>query len=104
MITIKIDDYEFRQDVGNAILTWFEYKRERGQKYRGIGRKMLLRRLYYDVQNYGERYVVKEINHSIENNYMGIYPPPAKKDDGIIKHGEDLSYFENWKDVKPEDL
>lgn len=103
MITISIDGFEFPQNVGNAILTWFEYKRERGQKYRGIGRRMLLQRLQRDMKSYSESYVIKEINHSIENNYMGIYPP-SNKSSGI-QHGDDVSELNRKiSTLDPKDL
>lgn len=107
MITISIDGFEFPQSVGNAVLTWFEYKRERGQKYRSIGRKVLLQRLSRDMEEFGARYVVAEIQHSIENNYQGIFPPPERKkaSDHTVREGDDMTEINRkLSGLKEEDI
>lgn len=71
---MTIDNYEFTDEVAAAILLWFEYKKEKRQFYRNIGRQILLKRLYLEQFKYSPEFVVDEITHSIECNYAGIYP------------------------------
>lgn len=58
----------------DMILTWLCYKSERGQTYKKTGIKSLINGLVTDTD--GDPAKAKRwIDHSMANNYQGIYPP-----------------------------
>ena len=65
------------EPVKTAIMTWLDYKKENRQAYKPTGLKVLLNRLKKEAENFGEQYVIDEIEHSIGNRYSGIF---AKKE------------------------
>lgn len=63
------------EKVTAALQDWLDYKKERkDKKYTERGFRMLLDDLRKDMEQYGEQYVIDEINNSIKKGYMGIYP------------------------------
>lgn len=75
--TVLVDEYFESEPVKSAINTWLDYKKENHQTYKATGLKVLLTRLKKDADNFGEQYVIDEIEHSIGNRYSGIF---AKKE------------------------
>lgn len=72
-----VNQYFENEPIKTAINTWLDYKKENRQSYKPTGLKVLLNRLKKEADNFGEQYVIDEINHSIGNRYAGIY---AKKE------------------------
>lgn len=72
-----VNEYFENDAVKSAINTWLDYKKENRQSYKPTGLKVLLARLKRDADNFGEQYVINEIEHSISNRYSGIF---AKKE------------------------
>ena len=71
----SISEYISSEKVSSAVKTWLDYKKERkDKKYTERGFRMLLGDLRKDMEQYGEQYVIDEINNSIKKGYMGIYP------------------------------
>ena len=68
-----VNEFFNNEPVKTAINTWLDYKKENRQAYKPTGLKVLLARLKKDADNFGEQYVIDEINHSIGNRYAGIY-------------------------------
>ena len=68
-----VNEFFNNEPVKTAINTWLDYKKENRQTYKPTGLKVLLERLKKDADNFGEQYVIDEINHSIGNRYAGIY-------------------------------
>lgn len=71
--TALIDEYFESEPVKTAINTWLDYKKENHQTYKPTGLKVLLNRLKKEATDFGDQYVIDEINHSISNNYSGIF-------------------------------
>jgi len=72
-----VNEFFNNEPVKTAINTWLDYKKENRQSYKPTGLKVLLNRLKKDADNFGEQYVIDEIEHSISNRYSGIF---AKKE------------------------
>lgn len=68
-----VNEFFNNEPVKTAINTWLDYKKENLQSYKPTGLKVLLNRLKKEADNFGEQYVIDEINHSIGNRYAGIY-------------------------------
>ena len=72
-----VNEFFNSEPVKTAIMTWLDYKKENRQAYKPTGLKVLLNRLKKEAENFGEQYVIDEIEHSIGNRYSGIF---AKKE------------------------
>lgn len=68
-----VNEFFNNEPVKTAINTWLDYKKENRQSYKPTALKVLLARLKKEADNFGEQYVIDEINHSIGNRYAGIY-------------------------------
>ena len=68
-----VDEFFESEPVKSAINTWLDYKKENHQTYKPTGLKVLLNRLKKEATDFGDKYVIDEINHSISNNYSGIF-------------------------------
>lgn len=71
--TTLVDEYFKSEPVKSAINTWLDYKKENHQTYKETGLKVLLNRLKKEADNFGDQYVIDEIEHSIGNRYSGIF-------------------------------
>lgn len=70
-----IEEYSFSERVKESIVKWINYKKEKRQTYKDIGLKTLLNKLLSQAKQYGDDYVIDSIEHSITNNYSGIFSP-----------------------------
>lgn len=78
----KIREFGFTDKLCNAIETWWNYKKEKGQTYKEVGFNTLLKRLKQDWLSLGEEKVIKGIENSIANNYSGIFYDKSNKLNG----------------------
>ena len=74
-----ISEYKFSDLIVDNITKWLKYKKEKKQTYKKTGLKTLLNKIQKEINENGEQFIVDSIEHSITNNYSGIYPPSAKK-------------------------
>ena len=74
-----ISEYKFSDLIVDSITKWLKYKKEKKQTYKKTGLKTLLNKIQKEINENGEQFIVDSIEHSITNNYSGIYPPSAKK-------------------------
>ena len=51
---------------------WFNYKKQRKDKYTEIGLKSLLKKVDTNIEKYGYQKIIKLIDESMANNYQGI--------------------------------
>lgn len=72
-INNKIDEYGFTSNIKDAVKNWLEYKKEKKQGYKPKGLQILLNRIKKDYEQYGEQYVLDEIEYSMTSNYSGIF-------------------------------
>ena len=73
-IEISPEDFDFTEKVKAMIYTWLGYKKEKGQTYKPTGLKTLLNNLLKWQKEFGEDYVVRAIDNSMQCNYAGIFP------------------------------
>lgn len=69
---------EISEEFRNVILTWLKYKSEKGQSYKPTGLKTLINNLIHDT-NSNDETARLWIEHSMKNNYQGIYPPSESR-------------------------
>jgi len=50
---------------------WLQHKREKGQTYKPTG----LKQLWAKLRKWSPDEILENINHSISNNYSGVFPP-----------------------------
>ena len=94
-----LDNYNFSAEVKDSIIKWLNYKKEKKQTYKDIGLKTLLNNLLKEAEQYGDQYVIDSIDHSITNNWSGIYAPQtnntkrvaSKANSGSSKEGNDIT-------------
>ena len=73
-IEISPEDFDFTEKVKAMVYTWLGYKKEKGQTYKPTGLKTLLNNLLKWQKEFGEDYVVRAIDNSMQCNYAGIFP------------------------------
>ena len=88
-INNKIDEYKFTDNIKNTVKTWLDYKKEKKQGYKPKGLQTLLNRIKRDYEQYGEQYVLDEIEYSMTSNYSGIFAQNSHN-----KPSQPLSDFE----------
>ena len=59
---------------------WFNYKKQRKDKYTEIGLKNLLKKVDSNIEKYGCEKVIDLIDESMANNYQGIIWEKLEKD------------------------
>lgn len=70
---IKEKEYGFSEELNLALETWFNYKKQKGQTYKEIGRKTFLTTILHDVEKYGERAVILSLEKSMASNWAGYF-------------------------------
>lgn len=75
-----INSFEFTDKSKKAIEDWLQYKKEKKQTYKEKGLEILCKKLFQMQKDNGENYLINAINHSMANNYAGIYPDNKAKD------------------------
>lgn len=88
----NIDDYDFSEDLKNAVILWLQHKKEKKQSYKPTGLKMLLRSLDKMKNEFGEKYAISAIENSIEKNYAGIYSDSRKNAKSNTKYDDSEEY------------
>lgn len=73
-----LDDYGFSAEVKDSIIRWLDYKKEKRQTYKEKGLKAFLKKRLEEVKQFGERYVIESIDHSMSQNYDGVFPSQTK--------------------------
>ena len=72
----QVDEIEelfgYNQYLLEAVRDWFEYKKQRKEKYQPVGKKSLLTTIQNNVSKYGEDAVVEVIRESMGSGYKGI--------------------------------
>lgn len=68
-------EYNFSENIENAVLEWLRYKKERKEGYGKTATKRLLNKIGKDIKEHGEQYVLDEIDFSITSNYQGLFAP-----------------------------
>lgn len=74
-----INAFAFSENAVSSINQWLSYKKEKGQTYKETGLKTLLKRLKQLYDEKGEQALIGAIEHSMANNYSGIFEPNTKK-------------------------
>ena len=74
-----INSFGFTENCISAINDWLQYKKEKKQSYQPKGLETLCKRLYQMQKDNGEQYLINSINHSMANNYAGVYPDNKSK-------------------------
>jgi hypothetical protein len=74
-----INAFAFSENAVSSINQWLSYKKEKGQTYKETGLKTLLKRLKQLYDEKGEQALIGAIEHSMANNYSGIFEPSTKK-------------------------
>jgi hypothetical protein len=74
-----INAFAFSENAVSSINQWLSYKKEKGQTYKETGLKTLLKRLKQLYDEKGEQALIGAIEHSMANNYSGIFEPTTKK-------------------------
>jgi len=64
--------FGYNQYLLEAVRDWFEYKKQRKEKYQPVGMKSLLTMIQNNVSKYGEDSVVEVIRESMGSGYKGI--------------------------------
>ena len=88
------------KEVQDSILTWLQYKKEKGQAYKPTGLKGLFTKLGKDYKTGPE--LVSAIEGSISKNYAGIFPckqyeqnnRPNKMEIAMAKNFDLIKQFE----------
>lgn len=75
------------KDHEAALRDWFRYKQERGESYKPTG----LKAFFTKCGNKGSM-LTEAINHSMANNYMGIYDPPQARQEHARKTAVSTKY------------
>ena len=66
--------FGFSESIINALYEWLDYKKEKNQTYKEKGLEALCKSLLLMKNNNSDEFVVNAINHSMCQNYAGIYP------------------------------
>lgn len=66
------DMFGYNEYLLEAVRDWFEYKKQRKEKYQPVGKKSLLTTIQNNVSKYGEDAVVEVIRESMGSGYKGI--------------------------------
>jgi hypothetical protein len=74
-----IYSFEFTPNCIKAIEDWLQFKKEKNQTYKDKGLETLCKKLYQMQKDSGEQYLINAINHSMANNYAGVYPESKSK-------------------------
>lgn len=74
-----IDGFDFTANCIIAINDWLQFKKEKKQTYQPKGLETLCKKLYQMQKDGGEQYLINAINHSMANNYAGVYPENKSK-------------------------
>lgn len=64
--------FGYNEYLLEAVRDWFEYKKQRKEKYQPVGMKSLLTMIQNNVSKYGEDAVVEVIRESMGSGYKGI--------------------------------
>lgn len=67
------NNYTNSKILNEEINKWFEFKKERGQAYKEIGKQTLLKQINKQLKENGEEFVINCIEKSIENNWQGLF-------------------------------
>ena len=68
-------ELECKEEYKESFLLWFKYKREKKQAYTKTGMKQLISQ---SQTKYTAEEFSKAVEHSIAQNYQGIYPPKVE--------------------------
>lgn len=71
-ITSVLESYGFMPGLESAIKTWLRYTHKKGRNYEAISLNALLTEIQQASSLYGDEAVIKVINRSMANNYLGI--------------------------------
>ena len=83
-------ELEFPEGFAEIILTWLKYKSEKGQSYKPTGLKAFIKKLIKDTD--GDSGLAESwIEHSMSNNYTGVYPPSKEKPEKKRSYGKSIS-------------
>lgn len=66
------DMFGYNEFLLEAVEDWFNYKKERKEKYQPVGIKSLLTMIQNNVSKYGEDAVIEVIRESMGSGYKGI--------------------------------
>ena len=64
--------FGYNEYLLEAVRDWFEYKKQRKEKYQPLGKKSLLTTIQNNISKYGEDAVVETIRESMGSGYKGI--------------------------------
>ena len=68
----SINKYFEDDTLNNSVKEWFEYKKQRKDKFTEMGKKKLITQIKNNVDKYGVKAVVNLIDECMANNYQGI--------------------------------
>ena len=80
--SINNTSYFDDDNLNNSINEWFEYKKQRKDKYTEIGKKKLITQIKNNVDKYGVTAVVNLIDECMASNYQGIIFDKLGKPEG----------------------
>ena len=104
---------QFSEKVKEAIRTWLTYKKERRESYKPMGLTTFLNKAERAIKAVGEAEVIRVIEESVANGYVGVVWENVKKKSGqstTNKNFGDKDYnpsgrydhliFDPWADEK----
>ena len=68
----SINKYFEDDTLNNSVKEWFEYKKQRKDKFTEMGKKKLITQIKNNIDKYGVKAVVNLIDECMANNYQGI--------------------------------
>lgn len=90
-----ISNFDFTDNSKKAIEDWIQFKKEKNQTYKDKGLETLCKRLYQMQKENGEQYLINAINHSMANNYAGVYPESKVKPKDNSKQANKREYSQS---------
>lgn len=87
-----ISSFGFTTNCINAIEEWLQFKKEKNQTYKSKGLETLCQKLYKMQKENGEQYLINAINHSMANNYAGVFAESKFKSNSNNKKPEQRQY------------
>ena len=66
-----VDEYEFSEDLRDAVINWLEYKNERKQYYTDRGIRTMLKQAKRKAKEFGEDAIISAFETAVERKWMG---------------------------------
>ena len=83
IIIQTLDEFEVSEEVKAKIVEWLEYKKEKKQSYKERGLRAFCKQRHDEVSQYGDRYVIDNIDYSMSQNYSGVFAPKTNNTKGV---------------------